>query len=159
MEKDKISEFTVRVTQASKTELVVIMYDILLSDIVEARNQLSMGNKDEYQKELKHACRIINELMATLNYTIEMSRDLLSLYSFANKRIILAMMKKDTTLLDGVESIINDLRAAFAEISKQDFTGPVMENTQQVYAGLTYGRGTLNESFYNLNGQNRGFKA
>lgn len=34
-----------------------------------------------------------------------------------------------------------------------------MQNTQQVYAGLTYGRGTLNEVFMNPNEYARGFKA
>lgn len=37
------------------------------------------------------------------------------------------------------------MKESFEEIAKQDTSGPVMENSQQVYAGLTYGKGSLNE--------------
>lgn len=158
MEKDKIQEFTMRVTQASKTELVVILYDVILSDLREASKQLDQGNKEGYNKELQHTLKCINELMATLDYTIELSRDLLSLYSFINKEVISAMMKKDAQGLGTVASVITKLKDAFEEVSKQDKSGPVMENTQQVYAGLTYGKGTLNESYLGSYEQNRGFK-
>lgn len=159
MEKDKIQEFTLRVTQASKTELVVILYDILLSDIKEANRYFIEGDLKAYFQELKHAGKCVNELMATLDYRISLSRDLLSLYSYVNKTLIAAQMKKDATLLSSVVSVITKLQVAFSEISKQDTTGPVMVNTQQVYAGLTYGKGTLNESYLNSYDQNRGFKA
>lgn len=159
MEKDKIQEFTLRVTQASKTELVVILYDILLSDIKEANRYFIEGDLNAYSQELKHAGKCVNELMATLDYRISLSRDLLSLYSYVNKTLIAAQMKKDATLLSSVVSVITKLQVAFSEISKQDTTGPVMVNTQQVYAGLTYGKGTLNESYLNSYDQNRGFKA
>ncbi|WP_066713547.1 flagellar export chaperone FliS [Clostridium sp. Marseille-P299] len=159
MEKDKIQEFTLRVTQASKTELVVILYDILLSDIKEANRYFIEGDLNAYFQELKHAGKCVNELMATLDYRISLSRDLLSLYSYVNKTLIAAQMKKDATLLSSVVSVITKLQVAFSEISKQDTSGPVMVNTQQVYAGLTYGKGTLNESYLNSYDQNRGFKA
>lgn len=158
VEKDKIQEFTMRVTQASKTELVVILYDIILSDLKEASKQLDQGNKDGYTKELQHTLKCINELMATLDYSIELSRDLLSLYSFINKAVISAMMKKDASELGTVALVITKLKDAFEEVSKADMSGPVMENTQQVYAGLTYGKGTLNESYLGAYEQNRGFK-
>ena len=32
-------------------------------------------------------------------------------------------------------------------MAKQDFEGPIMQNTQQIYAGLTYGKGYFNESY------------
>lgn len=159
MEKDKIQEFTLRVTQASKTELVVILYDIILSDIKEANRHLMEGNELVYCQELKHAGKCVNELMATLDYRVSLSRDLLSLYSYVNKTLIAAQMKKDASLLNCVVSVITKLQIAFTEVSKQDTTGPVMKNAQQVYAGLTYGKGTLNESYLNSYDQNRGFKA
>ena len=34
-----------------------------------------------------------------------------------------------------------------------------MSNTQQVYAGLTYGRGSLNEMYVDPNQASRGFRA
>ena len=159
MERDKIQEFTLRVTQASKTSLVVILYDIILSDIKQAHRYFEEGDISLYVHELKHATKCINELMATLDYKISMSHDLLSLYSYVNKTLISAQMKKEPSLLKAVVLVIEKLKFAFEEISKQDESGPVMENTHQVYAGLTYGRGTLNESYLSTYDQNRGFKA
>ena len=54
---------------------------------------------------------------------------------------------------------IEKLRAGFEGIKGQDTSGPVMQNVQQVYAGLTYGKGTLNEAYLNPQDYNRGFNA
>ena len=56
------------------------------------------------------------------------------------------------------EHIFHD-RAGFDGIKMQDTSGPVMQNVQQVYAGLTYGKGTLNETYLNVQDYNRGFQA
>ena len=40
-------------------------------------------------------------------------------------------------------------RQAYATVSKEDTSGSVMENTQTVYAGLTYGKNQLMESLGN----------
>ena len=47
---------------------------------------------------------------------------------------------------------------SFEKLSEQDDSGPVMSNAQSVYAGLTYGKGTLNESTSSLS-DNRGYMA
>ena len=49
---------------------------------------------------------------------------------------------------------------SFEQVAKQDTSGAVMANTQQIYAGLTYGKGTLNEVSMSLDGNTYGgFKA
>ena len=50
------------------------------------------------------------------------------------------------------------LKAAFEEVAKQDTSEPLMENTQQVYAGLTYGKGSLNEVLMSRDEYNRGYR-
>ena len=54
--------------------------------------------------------------------------------------------------------MIKGLKESFEEVAKQDGSGPVMENTQQVYAGLTYGRDSLSEVTMYGNMANRGFR-
>ncbi len=159
MDKEKLQEFTFRVTQASRSELIVIMYDIILTDTQVARECLAAGRREEFEKEIKHALRFMNELMGALNYQYALSYELLSLYSFANKALIRAWMQKKAEPLDTVDSIISGLREAFCEVSAQDQSGPVMQNTEQVYAGLTYGRNSLNESLLDTTGSRRGFMA
>ena len=53
--------------------------------------------------------------------------------------------------------IFEKLLIGYKKVSEEDTSGPVMKNTQQVYAGLTYGRGTLNEMYVNGNEARRGF--
>jgi len=159
MDKDRIKDFTFRIAQASKTELIVIMYDMILEDVKSARKAFDGKNYAEYEHELKHATKIINELMAVLDYAISLSKELFNLYSYANRLLIKSYMGKTTDPLVDVEYTISKLREAFSTISREDASGPVMENVQQVYAGLTYGKGTLNESFLEPSQKNRGYKA
>ena len=51
------------------------------------------------------------------------------------------------------------LLESFEEVARQDESGPVMENTQQIYAGLTYGKDSLNEVFLQGDENSRGFRA
>ena len=61
------------------------------------------------------------------------------------------------TVLDTVLSMLLKLRKSFYEVSRQDTTGPVMRNAEQVYAGLTYSNmGTSTEIAENASG-NRGY--
>jgi flagellar protein FliS len=60
--------------------------------------------------------------------------------------------------LDGIceaEKILKNLYVGFTEAAKSDTSAPLMQNVQKVYAGMTYGRSSLNENLMNDN--NRGF--
>ena len=159
MEKDKLQEFTRRVTQASRTELIVIMYDVILADTAAAREALNQGDTGSYERELKHAGRFVHELMGALDYQYPIAHELLSLYSFLNKTIIRACNIHKAEILDAADDMVSKLRETFAQVSAQDTSGPVMHNTQQVYAGLTYGKNSLNESYLDPSGAKRGFMA
>ncbi|MDE7299301.1 MAG: flagellar protein FliS [Lachnospiraceae bacterium] len=159
MDRDKLQEFTRRVTQASRTELIVIMYDVILEDTAAARRALERDDTAEYERELKHAGRFVNELMGALDYRYGISRELLSLYSYLNKTLIRARMCREIVLLETADAMVQKLRDAFAQVSEQDTSGPMMRNTEQVYVGLTYGRGSLNESYLDPSGAKRGFMA
>jgi len=159
MTKEQIQAYTLRVSQASPCELVVIMYDIILDDVKNARDAKTAGNEKQYQEELTHAGKIINELMDALDFSQAISFRLMSLYMYVNKMLIKARVSKRWDSLTDVELVIEKLHAGFDGIKGQDTTGPVMQNVQQVYAGLTYGKGTLNETYLNAQDYNRGFNA
>jgi flagellar protein FliS len=61
--------------------------------------------------------------------------------------------------LQDAEEVLQILMKGFEGIVKEDKSGPVMQNTGQIYAGLTYGRGVLNETYVDPNQFSRGFKA
>ena len=159
MDKEAIRAFTARITQASRSELVVILYEITLAKIEEAIKAFNENNPDIYEKELKGAQRCVSELMACLDFRYKISYNLMSLYIYVSKQIISALMKRDPITLQYAKSVMQKLLTGFEEVSKNDNSGPLMKNTQQLYAGLTYGKGTLNETYINPNNKSRGFIA
>jgi len=157
MDKDKQINYTRRVSQANKTELVVISYDIMLDDISDAEAVLAT-DINEYRKNLKQAQRFLGELMRALDYQYELSKNLLQLYSYVQRILVASDISGTDKGLESAKNVISGLRKAFNEIAAQDSSGSVMENTQAIFAGLTYGRGSLNETDMNI-GSNRGFLA
>ena len=159
MTQEQIQTYTLRVSQASPCELVVIMYDIILDDVKNARESKKSGNLQRYQADLTHAVKVVNELMDALDFSQPISFRLMSLYIYVNKMLAKARVSGKWDSLSDVETVIEKLRAGFDGIKDQDTTGPVMQNVQQVYAGLTYGKGRLNETYLNAQDYNRGFQA
>ena len=158
MDKSKQRDFARRVSQANRTELVVITYDIILEELSEAGECLAAGDTEGYRKALKKAQRFLGEIMSALDFRYAPSRQLMSLYEYVQRILVASDVSGCDKGLESAERVLTGLRGSFEQIAAQDASGAVMENTQSVYAGLTYGRGSLNEM--NLaDGANRGFLA
>lgn len=157
MTKEALQGYTARITQASKSELIVIIYELIISNTKEAIKAYNSKDFVTFDKELKQAQTFLRELMVALDYSYQLSFDLLSLYIFVNKQFITAIIKKKPDTLESAISILEKLLIGFEGVSKEDTSGPMMYNTQQLYAGLTYGKGTLNETYIDPDDRNRGF--
>lgn len=145
MTKAEIQEYTLRITQGNRTDLIVTTYDIILKYIADASEELKKQDKKKYKWNIKKANEFIAQLMGALDLQYEVSLRLFQLYRFAQKRLIEASYEETDKKLEDVIPIFRELREAFSEVAKQDNSGPVMRNIDQVYAGLTYGKGSLNE--------------
>ncbi len=156
MKKSKTQEFAARVAEASRSDLIVIMYDVILEDIKEAREVAAL-DRAEFKHLLQHASKFVRELMSSLNFEYKLSYELWPLYEYVNGKLTSASFTGDLKLLDEAEIVLPRMREAFAKVAEADTTGPIMANTQQITAGLTYGRGSLNE--VTLNDSNRGYLA
>lgn len=159
MNKEKIQAYAARVTQASRSELIVILYEMILSEIEEAQKAYEIGDLATFDKGLKKSQKYVNELIVALDYNYTMSYDLISLYLYVNKRIVTAIIRKNPESLESAVSVLKKLLVGFEGVSKSDTSGPLMRNTHQIYAGLTYGRGKLNEIDLDPNNSSRGFIA
>ena len=157
MQKEAVQAFTARITQASKSELIVILYEMILTEIKEAEEAFERKDMEAFDKELKQAQKYLGELRAALDYRYKLAYDLASLYQYVNERIINAMIRKKPDSLESAVSVLQKLLTGFEGVSREDTSGPMMRNTQQLYAGLTYGKGTLNETYIDPNDGNRGF--
>ncbi len=159
MTDELLKSYTKRIAGASKSELVVIMYEVILTDLKDSIDAYENGDGDQFERSLKHSKRFLKELMASLDYSYKISFELMKLYIYVNKLIISAMFQKNKGFIEDAIIIMNRLLIGFVEVSKQDNSGPVMKNTEQIYAGLTYGKGILNEVAIGRNETKRGFKA
>lgn len=155
MTDERKKEYTRRVTQANPTQLLVIlyeMYDDYMADAVEAAST----DRAAMREGIRKARLCINQLISTLDMEQELSSTLLRIYLYVTKEMARADVRRDVQGLTVCRRLIGRLRDAYDSISSQDTSGPVMENSQEVYTGLTYGKGALYES--SLSGSNRGFK-
>lgn len=144
MTKEQKSQFTLRITEANSTELVVILYDMALVYLQEG---LQTESDDELSGAIRRTRGCINELLSSLHVEYEMAQQMQKLYLFCIRRLASAGRTKDKAPLKEVQQILQQLRDAYAEIADQNTSGPVMKNAQTVYTGLTYGKtASLQES-------------
>ncbi|MCQ2522064.1 MAG: flagellar protein FliS [Lachnospiraceae bacterium] len=157
MTNEKVKEYTLRITNANRSELIVILCDLLLSYNKEAVENLEKGDMDAFKNAMMHAKGCVRQLIGALNRTYDLAAALYELYRYAERQLSLAQIRQDLEPIAIVDKIFVKLKAAFEEMAKQDNSGAVMQNTQSVYAGMTYGRNQLNESM--TSEANRGFFA
>lgn len=159
MNQEQVRAFATRTTQANRSELILILYEIIRLDLENARKYFNQGEREEFKDSLKHSQKFMNELISCLDFQYSISFDLLQLYLYVNKRIIYAMIKEDSSLLESAEKVMNSLYIGFEGVAKEDKSPPLMQNTQQLYAGLTYGKSSLNETYIDPKEHSRGFQA
>lgn len=151
-------DFTLRISQANSTQMVVILYEMLLSYIKDGKKALAQEDKTEFRMNVHRARGCVRELMHSLNLQYDPAPALLSLYGFCIRRLAAAESGQKDLPLEEIERIIVPLRDAYEQIAGQNSAGAVMGNSQAVYAGLTYGRNSLTEDMADQ-GTNRGMYA
>ena len=159
MDKEQLRGYTARISQANRSGLVVIVYELFAYSMDMAKQAYSNNDKDQLVKHLRKAQECVCELKRNLDFNYEISHNLASLYRYVNGLLVTAITRRDLSGSDEINKVMESLHSAFVEVAKKDTSGAVMQNTQQVYAGLTYGKGKLNEVFMNGNEQSRGFMA
>lgn len=155
MTNEKKQAFTLRITSANKTELVEILYEMLLEYVDDAKAAIEKNDLDEIHEAIRKARAVLRELMESIDFTTEIAGNFMSLYAYVNKELLLAEIRKDVSVFDNVKVVIEPLRDTYIELAKQDKSEPIMMNTQKVMAGYTYSKGDINESVDSQS--NRGF--
>ncbi len=156
MEREKISEFTRKISQCNKSGLTLITYEILFAYIEEAENAHAEGNYDGFKQGIHKASGCLERLMETLNFAYGISKDLYPIYRYCRDELSMALVKKDIRKLDTIEGILRNLYESFAEAAKEDHSQPLMQNSEKVIAGMTYQKNNLTET-YAMGDESRGF--
>lgn len=158
MDKEQITDFTRRISLCNRGELVVIMYDIFFAYIEDAKEAYKAEDRNAYKEALRRSQRALDELMAALDFKYDLAKNLYSIYLFCKDSLAKAMYKRDMADIEITEHLMRKLYDGFVNAAKEDTSAPLMKNTQQVYAGYTYGRDDLVETYQNSD-TSRGFFA
>ena len=149
-------DFTRRLSQCNSGGMIVIMYEILFAYAEDGKKAFADGNRGMIKESVRKVQRVLDELIGSLDFSYELSNRLYALYTFCKRELARSMYQNSPEGLLEAEKILRRLYSAFVQAASRDTSGPVMGNTQQVYAGMTYGRGQLTESYMDNDSQ-RGF--
>lgn len=107
-----------QVMTASRTKLVVMLYDGAIRNLKLAKLAIGDKNIEKTNNSVIKAQRILSELMSTLNMEDggEISRDLMALYQYMHQRTIRANIDKNVEILDEVIGYLEELREAWSQI-------------------------------------------
>ncbi|MEK4223511.1 flagellar export chaperone FliS [Bacillus sp. FSL W8-0116] len=113
------------VSTASPGELTLMLYNGCLKFMLQAKKAIEDKNFEKKNTYIQKAQNIIRELMVTLNMDVELSKNLMAVYDYMNRRLIQANVKNDLEILDEVMEFITELRdtwkQAIQEQRKQQY--------------------------------------
>ena len=166
MTKEKMQQYTFRISNANSTEMVVIIYEILLDYVAEAKTLAEAEDASGVKEACRKAKSCYQELLQSLDLAYEPAKTLEKLYWQGIRLLAKAQFQMTLTyrpnrveetkqLLLQVEQMIVPIKDAYSKIANQNQNGPVMKNSQMVIAGLTYGKNSLTENMTDQ-GMNRG---
>ncbi|MFS0864947.1 flagellar export chaperone FliS [Fredinandcohnia sp. 179-A 10B2 NHS] len=104
------------VTTATPGELTLMLYNGCLKFIKIARKAIEENNIQEKNVNLQKAQNIISEFMVTLNPDVEVSKTMMTMYEYINRRLIEVNIKNDLEILSEVEGYVTDFRDTWKEV-------------------------------------------
>jgi flagellar protein FliS len=158
MQKELKQDFTRRLAQCNRGEMIVIIYDIYFAYAEDAKTAYADKDHEAYREAVRKAQKVLTELIHSLNFSYELSKNLYQLYVYSRNSLSRALYENRLDGLLDAERVMRRLYTSFEEVARLDKSAPLMRNAQQVYAGMTYGRGSLNENLSEAD-TNRGFLA
>ncbi|MEK3764726.1 flagellar export chaperone FliS [Solibacillus sp. FSL K6-4121] len=106
------------VTTASPAELTLMLYNGCLKFLTRAKKAIEEKNIEEKNTNIQKTQAIIAELMSTLKPDLEVSKQMLPLYDYMNRRLIEANINNDIALIEEVEGLVTEFRDTWKEVIK-----------------------------------------
>lgn len=158
MTKEKIKQFTLRITESNRTGLIEIMYDMILTYLDDATASHKENNPDAFKANIRGADRVLKELSSILNFRYEISGNLYALYTWCRQQLSLTVTRNDLFGIENAKRVLLPLGEAFRELAKKDESAPMMRNRERVTYGSTYGKSDITENIGAAD-TNRGYYA
>ncbi|THE12354.1 flagellar export chaperone FliS [Bacillus timonensis] len=104
------------VTTASPGELTLMLYNGCLKFIKLGRKAIEENNIQDKNTNLQKAQNIIREFMVTLNMDVEVSKNMMAMYDYMNRRLMEANLNNDLGILEEVEGLVTEFRDTWKEV-------------------------------------------
>ncbi|MFS0821633.1 flagellar export chaperone FliS [Bacillus sp. 1P02SD] len=104
------------VTTATPGELTLMLYNGCLKFIKLSRKAIEENNIQEKNTNLQKAQNIIREFMVTLNMDVEVSKNMLAMYDYMNRRLMEANLNNDLDIIAEVEGLVTEFRDTWKEV-------------------------------------------
>lgn len=158
MTKEQIQEFTRRITQENHSGLILVLCDMVRVYTQDALHAFEEGDETAYMHAVEQARCANHELMDCFEPGDPRGRRVICVLRYIYGQYVTSLIKRSPVEFEACLRLLDKLQAAFEQMHSMDTEGAVMKNAHQVYAGLTYGRGTLNESAVCDDYSKRGFQ-
>jgi flagellar protein FliS len=106
------------VQTATPAQLVILLYDAGVKFTRAGIDAIHSGQFDSANVNLKKAQSIIHELIASLNFDYEISKNLVALYEYFLHLLIQSNMKKDAQYAEEVLGHLEELREVWKQTMK-----------------------------------------
>ncbi len=146
MEKEDIIAFNRKIVNSNPSELICVLYEMYFAYEADALEALEKDNQEAYVNATRQCGQVVEHLRSVLDFKYEIAANLYALYTYVERKLAKAMYRKKEEEFSDARKVMKSLQEAFVQVAKQDNRESMMENTQQVLVGLTYGRNNLHES-------------
>ena len=106
------------INSAEPGQLTLMLYNGAVKFNKLAIKSVEEKNIEKANHYIQRVQAIILELMATLKPEFEISKNLMSLYDYINRRLIAANVKKDKQILMEVHKLLEELRDTWSQALK-----------------------------------------
>ena len=158
MTQEQKQEFTRRISQENHSGLILVLCDIFHTYGDDAIAAYEADDGTAYLQNIGQARRTMQELIDCFSKGDSLGRNVIAVLRFIYGKLVRSEVRRQPDELDRCVQMVEDLRVGFVHLHELDNEGAVMQNVHQVYAGLTYGKGTLNESIQGVDYGTRGYQ-
>ena len=146
MTEEQMNVYKMRIAQAGIAEMTTIMLEMEIQWIRDAVVAYDGNDKEEFVRCTGKAQAVQVELMNVMNMENPVAVDVYSVFAYINKQLIHSKIKQQPLEFERLAALLEQYHTSFVNLVKTDQGGPVMQQSEKVYAGLTYGAGGLVES-------------
>ena len=109
-----------KVLTASPVELIIMLYEEAIKQLKIAILAIEENRFDKANSSLQKAHAIIDELVRSLDLSIQIGKDLLDIYEFIGRSLVEINQKKDKDAIPPIIEILTGLKDAWVVVKQSE---------------------------------------